>query len=184
VTVENLSESTVRIYDFVVNQKGDPDQFGTPPLLSTWREVTFTKKSSRSRAFVLALAMKKPRNITNGVAIDVSEALSIYNQKEFHHIYPRAHLKKHEPEEEPNAIANICMLAASENKIISDQNPNAYLPHCIDQLGPEAEDIFASNLLPSPRSFDYRTTGYAEFLEARCPVLAQLVSDLCQGKVV
>ncbi len=168
----------------MVNQKGKPDQFGAHPSPDIWKTVAFRSNNSRSRAFVLALALKKPRNLTNGTSIDVSEALSIYNQKEFHHIYPRAHLKALKAPGEHNAIVNFCMLAASENKVISDQDPHVYLPHCVAQLGANAETVFASNLLPSPKSFVYTKADYPTFQSARAPLIGQLVADLCDGKAV
>ena len=56
--------------------------------------IAFRSNVSRSRAYILALAANKPRNLTNGAYIDPSVALSAYNKKQFHHIHPRAHLKR------------------------------------------------------------------------------------------
>jgi hypothetical protein len=179
-----VSSDLERIHDFVVNQKGNPDLFGSLPSSDIWKTVAFRSNNSRSRAFVLALALKKPRNLTNGTSIDVSEALSIYNQKEFHHIYPRAYLKALKAPGEHNAIANFCMLAASENKVISDQDPHTYLPNCIAQLDGDAETVFASNLLPSPKTFDYTKADYPTFQLTRAPMIGQLVTDLCNGKAL
>jgi len=126
--------------------------------------------------------MLKPRNLTNGSAIDVAEALSVYNQKEFHHIHPRAYLKRIQAPGEHNAIANICMLAASENKSINDKDPKVYLPHCVQQLKEDVEAIFASNLLPSPQIFDYATADYQTFLTTRASMIGKLVATLFEGK--
>ena len=179
-----ISSDLEKIHNFVVNQQGNADQFGTLPPPGEWKTTGFQKNYSRSRAFALALAMLRPRNLTNGQAIVISEALSAYNQKEFHHVYPRAHLKKRGVKGEHNAVANICMLAASENKVISDTDPNAYLPLCISQLGHHAEVVFASNLLPNPSSFDYGSADYQQFLDVRATCLHKLIETLCEGKVV
>lgn len=170
------------IYKFVVNASGKPTQFGHPPLVESWKTLAFRSNNSRSRAFVLALALFKPRNLTNGMTIDVAEALSIFNQKEFHHIHPKAHLKIIEATGEYNAIANICLLSAAENRAISDQDPKVYLPQCIAQLGIEAEVVFASNLLPAPNRFNYATLGYTAFLDARATLIGKFVTELCDGK--
>jgi hypothetical protein len=74
------------------------------------------------------------------------------------------------------------MIAAAGNNFISDSNPNQYLPECATKLGEDADDVFASNLLPRPSSFDYSTEGYYRFLEMRASLVAAFVRDLCEGK--
>jgi hypothetical protein len=179
-----VSSDLEKIHAFVVEQRGRADQFGGAPVREEWATTGFQRNFSRSRGFVLALSMLKPRNITNGSFIDISEALSIYNQKEFHHIHPRAHLKKSAAKPEHNCIANICMLAASENKSISDKDPKAYLPACVSNLGADASAVFASNLLPDPGSFDYLRESYESFLEQRSVLICRLVTRLCDGMSV
>jgi hypothetical protein len=177
-----VSRDLQAIHSYVVEGKGDADEFGRKPDQGIWRTIAFRSNNSRSRAFVLALALHGPRNLTNGVAIDTANALSIYNQKEFHHIYPRAHLKAIVAPGEHNALGNFCMLAASENRAISDSNPNTYLPECIKILGVEAARTFESNLLPTPDKFPYEGASYAEFIEARTTVIDNVVSRLCDGR--
>lgn len=171
------------IHDFVVNLNGSPDQFGMSPAPDAWEKGVFRSTNSRSRAFVIALALRKPRNLTNGASIDISEALSSFNQKEFHHVHPRAHLKTIKAPGEHNAIANICILAASENKKISCSEPRLYLPACAAELGAQAEAVFDSNLLPRPSTFDYENATYAVFLNARVKLISQMVKKLCDGEV-
>jgi hypothetical protein len=178
-----VSDDLEQIHGFVVNQNSSPDQFGRAPDIGVWEKGAFRSNNSRSRAFVSALALKNPRNLTNGSTIDVSDALSSFNQKEFHHVYPRAYLKLIKAPGEHNAVANICMLAASENKKISDSNPNIYMSDCVDTLGGQAEAVFASNLLPSPLSFVYAQADYKQFLDARAAMIDAYVRDLCDGKV-
>jgi hypothetical protein len=84
------------IQDFVLNG-GDPDIYGGVLEEATLKSMIFRKNNSRSRAFTLALAKHTPRNITNGNSIDTSEALSVYNKKQFHHIFPEAFLRRTEP---------------------------------------------------------------------------------------
>ena len=127
------------------------------------------------------LALKRPRNLTNGALIDPEIALSNYNSKQFHHIYPKAHLKRVESSGEHNSLANFCMLAASENNAISDDHPNKYLPRLISELGLEAEDIFASNYLPSPSSIDYSTLEYPEFIDLRAELMLKDIDKLKDG---
>jgi len=53
----------------------------------------FSKSSPYTRAFLLLLAQMNPLNIANGNKIDLGKALSKYNLKEYHHIFPKSFLK-------------------------------------------------------------------------------------------
>lgn len=132
---------------------------------------------------MLMLAIRKPRNITNGATIDVAEALSAFNRKQFHHIFPAAYLRRSSPKSDRNTLINICMLAASENNKINDADPHAYLVECARNLGSSAESVFASSFLPSPREFDYATASYDQFLQARSRIVAEYVQRMCDGVV-
>jgi hypothetical protein len=177
-----LSQDLVAIHIFVLDGVGQPSDFGEKPAKSVWETVIFRSNNSRSRAFILALALRGPKNITDGTTIDAANALSSYNQKQFHHIYPRNYLKKIEAPGNHNSLANFCMLAASENREISDTDPNVYLPACIAQLGQGAESTFRSNFLPDPTEFDYETATYPDFVAARTAIIDEAASCLCEGK--
>ena len=56
----------------------------------------FTKSGTLVRAFLLPLAQNHPVDLVHGALVDLGKALSEYNSKEYHHIFPRAHLKKRE----------------------------------------------------------------------------------------
>lgn len=175
-----ISRDLETIQKFVLGG-GDPDSFGLIPSSHVIRSTVFRKNNSRSRAFVLALAKQRPRNITNGSSIDTSEALSVYNKKQFHHIFPEAYLKRIDPALERSLILNFCMLAASENNYISDDDPHDYLPRLIGKLGDSAEAVFRSNLLPAPGEFEYASENLQSFIDARGPIVEKTICDLCVG---
>lgn len=178
-----VSKDLEQIEKYIVNASSSMT-FGSVP---TWQELiglSFRANNSRSRAFVLLLAKKSPQNITNGALIDVSEALSIFNKKQFHHIYPKAHLKRNANADLQNSLVNICMLAASENNWISDRDPTEYLPMLTKALDSSAASVFASNLLPDPVDFDYSSSTFAEFLDARAKLLHPIVVQLCDGNTI
>lgn len=79
-------------------------------------------------------------------------------------------------------MVNFCMLAASENKLISDDDPHVYLPKCAADLGAAAVAVFAANLLPNPAHFDYAASSFDDFIQIRAPMLTTYASDLCEGK--
>ncbi len=178
-----VSNDLKAVYEFVVNASGAAGDFGNPPTAKEWTGIAFRSNVSRSRAYILALAARRPRNLTNGSYTDPAIALSSYNKKQFHHVYPRAHLRRIGASTSDNLVINICMIAAAGNNAISDANPNAYLPRCAADLGPSADDVFQSNLLPKPSVFDYSQANYDQFLEARAPLVTELVAELCAGNV-
>lgn len=178
-----VSRDLATVYEFVINGVGTPENFGVPPSEKEWLKITFRANVSRSRAYILALAARRPCNITNGSYIDPSVALSIYNKKEFHHVFPRAHLRRAKSGTDDNLVINICMLSAVANNAVSDSNPNSYLPACAVNLGDRADAVFGSNLLPLPSEFDYAKASYDVFLRARAKVVSDFVDTLCSGNI-
>lgn len=177
-----ISKDLESVRTFIASGEGTLDDFGSTPKKDLWQSLVFRSNNSRSRAFVLALAACNPRNVTNGVAIDVADALSIYNQKQFHHIFPRAYLKRNAVPGNHNAMANICMLAASENSEIRDDDPGIYLPKCAKALGKQARVVFAANLLPDPREFSYSAATFKDFSARRAQLISTVIEALCEGK--
>lgn len=175
-----VSNDLPKVVDFI-NNGGDQQIFGSPPSANEWLEITFRSNASRSRAFLLALAFNRPRNLLSGTIIDTSEALSHFNKKQYHHIYPRAHLKRGNAVYEDNLLLNICMLSAAENLKISDSDPSIYLPELLRKHGDKAISVFESNMLPSPLEFDYEKQSYPEFVRARSSLIEAHALKLCEG---
>lgn len=176
-----VSQHLEIIHKYVVQGEGDSEVFGAIPSVSVLKKSNFISKNSRSRAFVLMLAKMRPQNITNGVLIDATEALSIFNKRHFHHIYPKAFLKRSAVDSDANSLVNICLLAASENIAISDNEPHQYLPDCIKQLGEQASSVFESNLIPNPSVVDFSALTFQDFLDLRAVKISQQIGLLCSG---
>jgi hypothetical protein len=163
-----------------VKDGNDPKTFGDPLSVDQIGKSGFRSNNSRSRAFILALASAKPRNLTNGAVIDTSEALSQFNKKQFHHIYPKAYLRQIGSKEDDNVLANICMLSASENNAVSDSDPHIYIPRIVAEHGEQADLILNSNLMPQT-IFSYADNSYLDFVKARSELLAAIIARLCDG---
>lgn len=163
---------------YVLDGVGDPEQFGAIPGSAEWAKTQFKSNVSRSRAYILALASASPRNLSNGMTIDVQHALSAYNKKEYHHVYPRAYLKALGEGETSNVLGNIIILTSATNKTISDNSPSKYMPIITASLGKDCDVVFQSNLLPAPTIFDYAKNSYADFLNARGDLLTKYVTTL------
>ncbi|MEL4305349.1 GmrSD restriction endonuclease domain-containing protein [Methanococcoides sp. LMO-2] len=141
----------------------------------------FIKNSAFCKTLVLMFITKDPRNITNGEKIDSRIALSFYNKKEFHHIFPQDFLKEMGlSREKINNLCNICLLSSSQNKFVSNDAPSEYLSESIVNLNSDAEQIFKSNLIPIDESAGWRTDDYDVFLNQRAGLIIQEIEKLCE----
>jgi len=125
----------------------------------------FTKSSPLVRAFLVLLAQNSPVDLVHGGLVDLRVALSEYNSKEYHHVFPRAYLKKREfATEKIDSVCNFCFLTADSNKRISSKQPSDYFVSVVAQENLVA--ILDSNLLPLNKDV-YEKNDFEEFLRLR-----------------
>ncbi|MEO6563429.1 MAG: DUF262 domain-containing protein [Nitrosospira sp.] len=135
----------------------------------TWRI-----NSTVAKATICLLAQFTPLSFLTGSSVDLGNAMSAYNAREFHHIYPKSFLASlgigfHEA----NVIANVCLLTSSDNRIISDRDPGDYF----SSIPPELKhQIFSSALIPLDVTDGSKP--YVEFLNLRADMLAAAASHL------
>ena len=136
----------------------------------------FSKRSPYTRSLLLLQAQKEPLNLVNGAKVDYGSALSSYNRKEYHHIFPRTFLKnKGLATNEINSICNFCFLSADANKKISNKAPSDYFFNVIPQE--EYSKILESNLMPLKKSI-YESDDYEAFLKERARLTIQFLDKL------
>lgn len=138
----------------------------------TWRI-----NSTAAKAAICLLAQSQPRAFLTGAPVDLGDALSSYNARQFHHIYPKSFLAKsgilfHEA----NVIANICMLTADDNNAISDEDPSDYIKRIPENI---RKDVLNRGLIPEP--FQDGSKTFAEFVDARATFLAKEAERLVKG---
>ena len=156
------------------------DRFGGPPDANFFIGAEFRKTSAAALAFAALLGKHNPINLTNGSAIDVGLALSTFNRKEFHHIFPQQFLKDRGTTARLiNAMANICMLSASENKFVGSQAPSVYLSEIRKSAGDEEFNRrLQSSLIPTEAVQAALDDDYTGFLDARARHLAKVTSEM------
>jgi len=142
----------------------------------------FNRSSSITKAFILLLAQKNPKNLYNGALVDLESTLSEYNKKEYHHIFPKAFLRnKGVDKEQINCMANFCILPSSPNKKISDSPPSTYFFTQKYLFSPESvfkdEGILESNLLPQEPNI-YQQDDYKSFIQRRSELLFEFYETL------
>src|SRR5262249_3670439 len=137
-------------------------------------QTEFRKGTALANAFVALLASAKPRNLVNGTFIDTAKALSSYNRKEFHHLFPQAHLKSRVvAAEKINSLVNFCMLSAEQNKYVSDKKPSEYMAEFESGLGTNFVPVLESNLIPRSAIPFLKSDDYDGFLRVRAEFLAR-----------
>jgi hypothetical protein len=164
---------------YIINGDGIASDFGTPPTVAQIQNIVFRKNNSRSVSFILLMASLKPQSISSGARVDTETALSVYNQKNFHHIYPREFLNRTDKNLNQNYLSNIMMLPALDNILISDRSPHEYIPGLVAKLGSEASQIFSTNMMPNPEKFDYSKATYEDFIHARSEIIKNVIDTLC-----
>jgi len=135
-------------------------------------ENRFAVGNVNSKILINVLSQAAPVSLLSGAKIDLAKVLQKANKNEFHHIFPRAHLKREGLENDKiNAIANICFLSKSDNNRIKDKEPSVY----VSMITADKKDyILESNLIPA----SFSALSYDSFLTARAELIAQFANGL------
>lgn len=167
----------------VLDATTDPsklERFSYVPNEALFAQAQFRKGAAVAHAYAAMLGSNNPLNMTNGQAIDVGLALSEFNRKEFHHIFPQAYLKgMGVPTEKINCLANICMLSSSENKEIGSQPPSKYFAEYQSKFGDQPfKEIMASNFISDDAIVAALSDDLDGFLLARAATLKDAAANL------
>lgn len=149
-----------------------PPVAGTPTA-DAWQRTRFRQGAAFSKAHALMLARERPVDLRSGRPIDVGKALSWSNDKEYHHFFPQAYLKKQGYSDATiNSVANIIMLTSITNIHISDQRPSEYLQDLIDMHDEDTVRGYCAASLIPPAAFDAAMANdYDTFLKERASLL-------------
>jgi hypothetical protein len=103
--------------------------------------------------------------------------LGVMNRLELHHIFPKSKLKKHGySRPEINAIANFTFLTKETNLLVTDRDPEEYLP----QFLKKNPGVLESHWIPMDPDL-WKTKNYREFLTARRELLAKAANKFLDG---
>jgi hypothetical protein len=97
----------------------------------------------------------------------------VQHKLQFHHIFPKALLKKSYSSREADDIANLSFIGGKTNRNISDKSPADYFPALIESAGQSAFD--AQCIPTDPRLL--KTENYKEFLSARRKLIANRLNE-------
>lgn len=145
-----------------------------------WRLSQFRTTNAPSKLLGLLLAGADPVDLRNGQRIDTDRALSWQNDKEFHHLFPKAFLKaRGVSSARANVCANLIMLTSVSNIFVSDQPPSVYLKDMCDMDGEDVvRERLARSLVNDAAYAAARRDDYEAFLEIRSRTLHERLMNL------
>lgn len=142
---------------------------------STFFELNkFRSGTVITKTFILLLAQRNPCSFITGSPISLRDVLKEYNRNQFHHIYPRAFLRRSSQDDyDDSCLANFCFLSTSDNNIIGGKAPSIYQS---EMPSLSVDTILEHSLCPtSIFSDDYQT-----FISERSELLAGEANRLVQ----
>ncbi|MEV3964841.1 DUF262 domain-containing protein [Nocardia sp. NPDC050193] len=151
----------------------DLDTTITEPSDKLWTNSQFRTTAAPAKVLGLLLADAGPIDLRSGQRIDTGKALAWQNDKEFHHFFPRAYLKRIGiSNHQANVCANLIMLTSATNIFISDQMPSVYLRDIIETEGEDEVRRRLAHSLIDDVAFDAAMRDdYQAFLHARARTL-------------
>ena len=162
INIRNGSDLTLKSYNLTLNED---------ELIFT----KFSKGNPLTRAFLLLMGKSSPKDLISNTLIDIGHALSKYNRKEYHHVFPKAFLKSINVEEDQiNSIVNFCFLSSQSNKVISRKEPSNYIFELIEVNN--RKTILQSNLLPVEDEI-YRDNDFEKFLHERARLIIENIKE-------
>ena len=149
------------------------------PQVSELIDTGWPKKKDRLARAILALSLKEG-------GLDLADGSLAghgnLSQREYHHLFPVAHLKRENPDISDDKIFNAlnCALVTwRTNRAISDKEPVRYLTDRLQDSDPEGMEIkrrLESHLIP----YDEMVSGnYDAFLQKRAELVLRSLKKLC-----
>jgi hypothetical protein len=156
----------------------DEEQYPLPKAQELINAGWPTRKDRLARA-ILALALKHGGN---DLADGSTASRGNLGKREYHHLFPDAHLRRSEIADDQIYLSLNCALVTwRTNRSISDKDPERYLAERREgsSVGvSEIRDRLQTHLIP----FDEMVAGdYRAFLERRAAMVGDAMQKLCNG---
>lgn len=151
------------------------------PRSTLWSNSRFSRNSAVSKLLGLILSYEDPLDLNTGQRIDVGKALSWQNDKEYHHFFPRAFVKR-EGLGDPDVCSNFIMLTSLSNIWISDRAPSDYLKDLRELESEEAlRKRLRSCLIEEDAYQAALRDDFHAFQRARSETLHQRLTELIEA---
>lgn len=147
------------------------------PEMNELKEAGWPKKKDRLARAILAVSLRN-----GGLDLADGSAVSIANlpKREYHHLFPEAHLKNtNTPDHKIFRSLNCALISWRTNRTISSKEPETYLAERRQDDDPSDKEIkqrLISHLIP----YDEMIAGnYEEFLEKRAEMIETAMKSVC-----
>jgi hypothetical protein len=130
------------------------------------------QRSALFKTMFLAFRDSKAKDWMSNLVIALSHS-GVQHKLQFHHIFPKARLKKIGVTRKADDIANLCFISGKMNRKIGDKSPEIYIPEVISKAGTvpfEAQCIPLNNELMGVDKYD-------EFLKERRKLIAKRLNE-------
>jgi hypothetical protein len=156
-------------------KSGQPSKLGgfqTNIDASHFLDNTFTVDTVNTRTLIMLLAQAKPLSLVSGSPITLSDVLRESNRSEFHHLYPRSHLKTIKVSSERiNSLANFAFISAIDNKALGGVAPSKYR----SKMPPDSAAILSAAYVDEALLI---SDNFDQFITARAAKLAEIAAQL------
>ena len=130
-----------------------------------------TSRSALFKTMFLAFRDAGAHDWQSNLRISVNHS-GAADKLQFHHIFPRAHLKKvapHIKQGQIDDVANLAFIGGATNRSISAKDPSEYIPALV--ADGRAENLRHQDVPSDPNLL--QTTNYEEFLATRRQLIAE-----------
>lgn len=170
--LRNLKTDIEEIRKLRDGQESKLDTFQAAIEPDFFVENLFRIDSVNTKTFVLMLANRGPLSFVSGSPIDLQNVLRDYNRNEFHHLYPRAHLRdvqagSNPPKSDLNCLANFSFMSRVDNTALGGTAPSAYRAKM--PSGPTLDTILEGALCP----YSLFDDNFDNFVKARAERLTE-----------
>lgn len=131
-----------------------------------------TQRSALFKTMFLAFRESGAKDWRDQLTIALDHSGS-QHRLQFHHIFPKALLKKNGIDREADDIANLAFISSKENKTISDKAPSIYLPQRVLEIGQEQLE---AQCIPMKKEL-LLLENYGDFLKVRRRLIAKRLNE-------
>ena len=164
VSMKKIFEGEVPEYDWV-------EEFSFEYVM----EMEFSVTGALEKCILAVLASLGPRSFRDGAAINLqNNYMKQANSKNFHHVFPKAFLKKNGLEHIQNRIANISLVEDHLNKWeIRAKPPSEYFKKFADEVEDDHDfsEYLGTHLIKSNDDSPIWNDDYEQFLEDRSKLI-------------
>lgn len=134
------------------------------------------QRSALFKSMFLAFRQAGAADWISNLNIDVKRSRDTQHSLQFHHVFPKAVLKKVYNRKEINDIANLAFIEGKTNKKILAKEPLKYLPGIIEKQG---VDFLSYQAMPDDLRL-YEVDNYHEFLNVRRKLIADKLNHFLE----